>query len=297
VGKTDIAVALCQRLGAEVVNADSVQVYRGLDIGSAKPTAEECARVHHHLVDVADPGEAMSAARWAKLAETAIADIHARDKQVLVVGGTGLYIKALLHGLASTPAVDPGLRAGLQRHWETKGGAALHTRLAALDTVSAARLHPADRQRVIRTLEVCLQTGRPFSERLASHGFGQARYPHLFLGLTRPREELGARIEARCRAMWQGELLDEVAGLMASGVSPDAPALASLGYRQALAYLRGEMEAQEALAEMITRTKAYAKRQLTWFRAVPGISWYNSNDLDGLVARALSFWSEQGSAS
>jgi tRNA dimethylallyltransferase len=221
----------------------------------------------------------------------AIAEITARGGRALVAGGTGLYIKALLFGLAPAPAVDPALRATLQGDWQAQGGQALHARLAALDPVSAARLHPADRQRVIRALEVCLQTGRPFSERLAGHGFGQARHAHLFLGLDRPRAELNQRIEARCRAMWRGGLLDEVRGLLAGGLAPDAPALASLGYRQAVAHLRGEMGEAEALAEMISRTKAYAKRQVTWFRAVPGIKWHDPRDLDGLTARARAFWS------
>jgi tRNA dimethylallyltransferase len=232
---------------------------------------------------------------WAGLAEAAIADITARGRRALVAGGTGLYIKALLHGLAPAPPVDQALRAALQADWEAQGGAASHARLATLDPASAARLHPADRQRVIRALEVTLQTGRPFSQRLAGHGFAQARYPHLFLGLDRPRAELNARIEARCRAMWQGGLLAETAALLAAGVPPGAPGLMSLGYRQAVAHLRGEMGAAEALAEMISRTRAYAKRQLTWFRAVPGINWCDPGDarhLDGLTAQARAFWSE-----
>lgn len=300
VGKTAVAVALCGRLGAEVVNADSVQVYRGLDIGSAKPTAQEMALAPHHLVDVAGPGEAMSAARWASLAEAAIAGISARGLRVIVAGGTGLYIKALLFGLAPAPPVDQELRAGLRQDWERLGGAALHARLAGLDPASAARLHPSDRQRVLRALEVSLQTGRPFSERLQDHGFARPRHPHLFLGLTRPRPELNARIEQRCRAMWQGGLVEETRVLLAGGLSPEAPSLASLGYRQALGFIRGEMDAGEALAEMVKRTKAYAKRQLTWFRGVAGINWFSPEDIDGpdgLAARAREFWSLKDMAS
>ncbi len=300
VGKTAVAVELCHRLGAEVVGADSVQVYRGLDIGSAKPTPAEMALAPHHLVDVAEPDEAMSAARWADLAEAAIAEIDARGRRVLVAGGTGLYIKALIFGLAPAPAVDRDLRAGLQKDWDRLGGAALHARLADLDPASAARLHPADRQRIIRALEVCLQTGRPFSESQRSHGFARPRYPHLFLGLERPRAELNARIDQRCRDMWRGGLIKEVRGLLAQGLSPEAPALASLGYRQALAFIRGEMDEATALAEMVSRTKAYAKRQFTWFRAVPGINWFSPTAIDdpaGLAARAGEFWSLKDMAS
>lgn len=290
VGKTAAAVAICQELDAEVVNADSVQVYRGLDIGSAKPTPDELAAAPHHLVDVADPDQEMSAARWAGLAEAAIAGIAARGKRALVSGGTGLYVKALLHGLAPAPPVDPELRRRLRDEWEALGQAAMHARLAGLDPASAARLHPADRQRVLRALEVAVQTGQPLSARQAAHGFAPARYPYLALGLDRPREELFQRIEARCRQMWQGGLLEEVAGLLAAGLPPTAHGLNSLGYRQAVAVLTQGRDPGEALEEMIRQTRAYAKRQLTWFRALKGIHWHHPDDLPGLMARARAFW-------
>ncbi len=293
VGKTAAAVALCRELGAEVVNADSVQVYRGLDIGSAKPTPHELAAAPHHLVDVADPAQEMSAARWTDLADAAIAKIAARQKRVLVSGGTGLYVKALLHGLAPAPPVDPDLRQRLRDAWEAEGAAALHARLAVLDPASARRLHPADRQRVLRALEVVLQTGQPLSARQNAHGFSSSRYPHLALGLDRPREELYQRIEARCRQMWQGGLLTEVAGLLAAGLPPTAHGLNSLGYRQALAVLTQGREPGAALEEMIRQTRAYAKRQLTWFRALQGINWHHPDDLPGLIGRARAFWNPE----
>lgn len=290
VGKTAAAIALAQHFGAEVINADSVQVYRGLDIGSAKPTPAERAQAPHHLVDVADPEEEMSAARFAQLADQAIADIQRRGRRVLVAGGTGLYIRALLFGLAPAPPVDAALRASLRRQWEEQGAAALHARLASLDPLSAQRLPANDRQRVLRALEVCLQTGEPFSRRQQEHGFRQPRHAHGVLGLERPRAELNARIEARCRQMWEGGLLQEVAGLLAAGVSPAARSLQSLGYQQALRVLQGLQPPQEALLEMMQKTRAYAKRQMTWFRGLQGINWCPAEDLAACAALARPFW-------
>ncbi len=290
VGKTAACAAICGRLVAEVISADSVQVYRGLDIGSAKPGPAELAAAPHHLLDVADPGEHFDAARFVELADRAAADITGRGKRVLVSGGTGLYLKALLFGLAPAPPRDQALRARLSDEWQRSGPAAMHARLAGLDPAAAAGLHPNDRQRVLRALEVALAPGPSLSRRQADHGFAEPRYPHLLLGLTRPRAELNARIEARCRAMWRGGLLEEVRGLLAAGVDPGARALGSLGYRQALAVLAGELSGEEGLEQMIARTRAYAKRQMTWFRGAGVIHWHTPEDVDGLCRRASEFW-------
>ncbi len=290
VGKTGVAVELCQQLAAEVISADSVQVYRGLDIGSAKPTAGELARAPHHLIDVADPNQEFDAGRFVELARSALADIGGRGKRALVVGGTGLYLKALLYGLAPMPPVDPGLRRRLARQWEERGPRAMHRRLAELDREAAARLHPHDRQRVLRALEVCLQTGRSFSSLQGAHGFGRPRHRFLLLGLWRPRAELFERIERRCRAMWEGGLVDEVRGLLAAGVSPRARSLGSLGYAQVVSMLAGELGPEEALAQMVRKTRAYAKRQLTWFRGMEGINWFEAEDRRGILAAAREFW-------
>jgi tRNA dimethylallyltransferase len=292
-GKTTAALALARQFNAEVVNADSVQVYRGLDIGSAKPTPAERAQVPHHLVDVADPEQEMSAARFADLADQAIADTARRGRRALVAGGTGLYIKALLWGLAPAPPVDAALRLSLRQQWDAQGAQALHARLTVLDPVSAQRLPANDRQRVLRALEVCLQTGQPFSSRLAGHGFQNPRYPHLVLGLERPRAELNQRIEDRCRQMWQEGLLDEVRGLLAAGVSPQARSLQSLGYCQALRVIQGQQAPEAALLEMMQKTRAYAKRQLTWFRGLEGIKWCPADDLAACAALARPFWFEE----
>ncbi|MBU1157012.1 MAG: tRNA (adenosine(37)-N6)-dimethylallyltransferase MiaA [Proteobacteria bacterium] len=291
VGKTGLSLELARRFSAEIVGADSVQIYRGLDIGSAKPTPAEQAQARHHLIDVADPAENFSAARYARLAAEAIDDISARGKRALVVGGTGLYIKALIFGLAPTPPVDEAMRARLKEEWKHQGPQAMHQRLMELDPDTAAKLHPNDRQRVLRALEVCQQTGAPMSRRQQAHGFAQARYPHLMIGLERPRAELNQRIEERARAMWDQGLLAEVENLLAAGTPPEAPGLASLGYRQAMAFLRGEMRSEDALFDMIKKTKAYAKRQLTWFRGVRGLAWHHADDSVGIGRRVSAFWS------
>ena len=291
VGKTGLSLNLARRFNAEIVGADSVQIYRGLDIGSAKPTPAEQAQARHHLIDVAEPTETFSAARYARLATEAIDDIQARGKRALVVGGTGLYIKALIFGLAPTPPVDEALRARLRDEWEAQGPQAMHQRLAELDPDTAAKLHPNDRQRVLRALEVCLQIGGPMSRRQQDHGFATPRYPHLMIGLERPRPELNQRIQQRARAMWAEGLIPEVENLLAAGVPPEAPGLASLGYRQAIAFLRSEMKPDEALFDMIKKTKAYAKRQLTWFRGARGLVWHHAGDSLGIGRRVSAFWS------
>ena len=291
VGKTSLAVQICQRFEAEIINADSVQVYRGLDIGSAKPTADELAAAKHHLVDVVDASQDFDAARFAGLAEQAINDIQSRGKRVLVAGGTGLYIKALLFGLAPLPSVDEKLRRQLSDEWQCLGPAAMHARLAQLDAESAGRLHPNDRQRVLRALEVCLQTGEPLSERQKKHAFASPRHQHFTLGLTRPKAELDARIAERCHAMWEQGLADEVRGLLKRGVPSESKSLGSLGYAQALRYLHGELSREEATAEMIARTKAYAKRQLTWFRGMEGIHWQSPHDHSAIFELTAQHWS------
>ncbi|ADK84196.1 tRNA delta(2)-isopentenylpyrophosphate transferase [Desulfarculus baarsii DSM 2075] len=290
VGKTGLAIALAQALDAEIVSADSVQVYRGLDVGSAKPTAREQAQARHHLLDVADPAEPFSAARYVELADQAIADIASRGKRALVVGGTGLYVRALLHGLAPAPPAAPELREELRAQWQELGPLAMHRRLAELDAQSAARLHPNDRQRVLRALEVCLGSGRPMSAWQASHRFGQRRYEHLTLGLDRQRQQLYQRIEERGRQMWAEGLLEEARAALAAGASPQAHGLDSLGYRQAVALILGRLTPEQAVAETIKQTKAYAKRQLTWFRGLEGINWLSADDLVGALALARRFF-------
>jgi tRNA dimethylallyltransferase len=285
-GKTGVAIALCQKLDGEVLGADSVQVYRGLDIGSAKPTLEEQAQARHHMVDVADPDEEFDAARFQKLADAAIGDMQGRGKRVVVAGGTGLYIRALLHGLAPAPPVDETLRVKLSMEWDESTPQVMHRRLAELDPEAAAKLHPNDRQRVLRALEVCIATGEPFSGMQKAHGFKSVRYPHALIGLMRPKPELDERIAKRCRLMWEQGFVDEVRGLLDKGVSPQARGMQSLGYRHALNYLSGEWSKEQAMELMIRDTRRYAKRQLTWFRGLEGIHWHQPDDISGMITRA-----------
>jgi tRNA dimethylallyltransferase len=271
-GKTELGIALAQQFDAEIINADSRQVYRRLDVGSAKPTPQQRTAVPHHLVDVVEPDEPFNCARFRQLALTAIDDVKRRGKRVLIVGGTGLYVKALLHGLFDGPSPDPALRAALL-HEEGQTPGTLHRRLRAVDPAAAARLHPHDRIRLVRALEVQHLTGRPISEWQAEHHFGSGALDARVLGLWLPRAELYARINARCQAMVDAGLIDEVRRLYAEGFAPDLPALRSPGYREIGEYLRGLCDLPAAIARMAQATRHLAKRQLTWFRADPEIAW------------------------
>lgn len=288
-GKTDLAVALAGRIGAEIVSADSRQVYRRLDAGTAKPSAEQRARVRHWLLDGADPTEAFDAARWAKEASPAIADIRARGKVPLVCGGTGLYLRALLEGLSPLPPRDEALRARLQNEAEKLGREALHARLAAADPEAAAGIPPGNIQRVLRALEVLELTGKPISAHWREGREGGMR-PALTLRLELSTELARERIEARARGMWPG-LLTEVKALVPAEYRGDEPGFTSLGYREALACARGAMREDEGLAELIRGTAAYAKRQRTWFKNQLDAESLDAGD-PALLPRALELWEE-----
>ena len=271
-GKSLAGIELATRLNAEIISVDSVQVYKGLDIGSAKPDGPRLAQVKHHMLDVVEAHEHMDAGRFVKLAQDCIDDISSRGKNIIMVGGTGLYFKALLYGLAEIPDVDASIRIQLQARLENEGLESLREQLQALDPEGAARIKPGDKQRTLRALEVALATGCTLSSYYAAQKV-EPKYTHLLWGLDIPRPQLKERIALRAQQMWEQGLLREVASLLASGVSPDTPSLSSLGYRQAVAVLQGQMNEHDALQQMITRTQAYAKRQLTWFKAMPGITW------------------------
>lgn len=290
VGKTEVALALAERLGAEIVNADSRQVYRQLDVGTAKPTAAERGRVAHHVIDVVDPDARFDAARFRELALEAVADLRARGRAVVVCGGTGLYVRALLQGLFHGPAADPTLREALLRRERREGSGTLHARLAAVDPRAAARLHPRDLLRVVRALEVHALTGRPITAWQDEHAFGSRDLASLVLGCDRPREELAARIADRCSAMLAAGFLDEIRGLWARGYAPDLPALQSVGYREMGAHLRGRLGFHEACDAFRRATRRLAKRQRTWFRADPAIRWYHPDrERSALIAHARAW--------
>ncbi len=270
--KTALSLALAEALGGEIVSADSRQIYRGMDIGTAKATAEEQARAPHHLLDVVDPNQILTLAEYQRLACAAIADIHARGRLPLLVGGTGQYVHAVLEGWRIPEvAPQPDLRAALEVEAAAHGPAALHARLAALDPVAAARIDPRNIRRVIRALEVCLATGRPISELQTK---SPPPYTVVQIGVTRPRPELYARIDARVDRMIEAGLVAEVRRLADAGYDWELPAMTGLGYRQIGQHLRGEVTLDEAIALIKKGTRRFVQQQYNWFRpGDPAIHW------------------------
>ncbi|MBM3469701.1 MAG: tRNA (adenosine(37)-N6)-dimethylallyltransferase MiaA [Armatimonadetes bacterium] len=279
VGKTAVAVALAERMGAEIVAADSRSVYRGADVGTAKPTPDERRRVRHHLLDVADPDEAFTLADYQRLARQALADIRARARLPLLVGGTGLYIRAVVDDLALPPvSPDPALRAALEAEERSHGPGHLHARLAGLDPGAAARIHPHNLRRVIRAMEVVLRTGRPISAQ-QNQGIGSVVGTVTMVGLTMERAHLYRRIDARVEAQLASGLAEETRRLLHQGIPLTAPIMQALGYKEMAGWLTGAYDAVEAVRRLKRNTRRYAKRQLTWFRRDARIRWVDATDL------------------
>jgi tRNA dimethylallyltransferase len=268
VGKTRIALELARRFDGELVGADSVQVYRGFDIGSSKPTAAELGGVTHHLIDVRDAEEPLDAAGYAALADASIADIRARGRVPIVVGGTGLWLRALLRGLVDAPPVDPALRARLEAEWDAAGSGAMHARLAALDPLSAARIHEHDKLRVVRALEVYQQTGRPLGAARAAHALGAPRYPALTFAIELPKDEHRRLVAARVQAMLEAGLVAEVERLIAKHGSEVRP-LRSVGYKQIVEHLQLGVPLAVSARAIERATLLYARRQRTWWSTDP----------------------------
>ncbi len=277
VGKTEVAILLAQMLHGEIISADSRLFYRGMDIGTAKPTPAEQGRVPHHLIDIVDPDETLSLAVFQQLARDAIADVQRRGRLPLLVGGTGQYVRAVTEGWTPPEvAADPRLRAALGRLKEERGGDWLHDRLKALDPQAADRIDARNVRRTIRALEVIFTTGRRFSEQ---RGQADSPYRLIAVGLTRPRPELYARIDARIEAMFEAGLLEEVRGLMAKGYGPDLPAMSAIGYRECTAVIQGRLSAEDAKSEMRRASRAYVRRQANWFKqSDPNIRWFDAGD-------------------
>lgn len=290
VGKTGLAVEAAERFGGEIVSADSMQVYRRLDIGTAKPTAGERARAPHHLIDLVEPDEPFDVATYLALARPLIAELNRRGARVLVVGGTGFYLRSLMRGLFVGPGSSPALRNRLLEEARASGLEALHARLSWVDPVAAARIHVNDRLRTLRALEVFELTGRPISEFQAEHGLAEAPYEALFIALSLPRAELLARIEARTRRMYEDGLIEEVRGLVENGFSPDLRPLQAIGYKQAVGCLEGRLSRAEAEAETVRQTARYAKRQLTWLRSQPRVTWHAPQPSGALFEAMIRFW-------
>jgi tRNA dimethylallyltransferase len=279
-GKTPLAVELAERLGGEIVSMDSMAVYRGMDIGTAKPTAEERRRVPHHLLDVLDPWESASVAWWLGEAHRCCQEIAARGRRALIVGGTPLYLKALLRGLFPGPPADETLRRRLEREAASAGPEALHGQLARVDPVAAGRLHPNDLRRVVRALEVWELTGRPISSWQLQ--WSPAEGHPSCLCLTLPRAELYARIDARVMRMFADGLVDEVRALRSLPRPLSREAGQALGYKEVGLHLDGRASLEDTVTRVQARTRQLAKRQLTWFRHLP-----ECRPVTGELTRAL----------
>ena len=281
-GKTALSLELARRHGCEIVCMDSMQIYRGMDIGTAKPTPEEQAVAPHHMIDVADPREGFSVSRYQELAEETVRQIHARGHRALFVGGTGFYLRALRSPMAMGEVRgDDSLRERLQLEADAPGGKeTLHRRLAQVDPVTAARLHPNDVRRVIRALEVHAITGRPFSQQ--EQPAGEPAFRYRVAALDMDRALLYERVERRVDQMLAQGLAEEVRRLLDSGVPADCQAMKGLGYKELVPYLRGECTLQEATYAVKLGTRHYAKRQLTWFRHEPDILWVDPTKEDAV---------------
>ncbi len=279
-GKSSLGVELALSLGGEIINADSMQVYRGMDVGTAKPTLEEQKGIPHHLLDVVDPDEDFSAATFRSMALALVREICSRGKICLVVGGTGLYIKALLGGLFRSPPADPRLRETLRLECDNHGSTRLYERLKLLDPESASRVHPNDKVRIIRSLEIIHLTNRRPSELSREHGFRDRALGALKLCLKINREELYHRINRRSAAMLRAGLVGETESLLSKGYSPELKPMKSIGYRHIVKYLEGTWSLAEATRNLQRDTRRYAKRQLTWFRADPEFTWISPDNFD-----------------
>ncbi|MCP5437318.1 MAG: tRNA (adenosine(37)-N6)-dimethylallyltransferase MiaA [Chromatiaceae bacterium] len=287
-GKTDLAIALRRHLPVELISVDSAMVYRGMDIGSAKPSADELAIAPHRLIDICDPAQAYSAARFREDALREMYDISASGRIPLLVGGTMLYYRALQYGLSALPKADPGVRAELQRELEAHGLEALHDRLARVDPLAAQRIHRNDPQRTLRALEVWELTGRPLSELQATAGQPMPFRAIKLVRAPESRAQLHRRIDRRFLAMLENGFVEEVERLVARGdLHPDMPAMRSVGYRQVWAWLRGEFSRDEMVERGQAATRQLAKRQITWLRSEQACHWLDESADVLQQARAL----------
>ena len=294
VGKTEIGLRLAEWLDGEIVSADALQAYRGLDIGTAKPSPDERAKIRHHLIDILDPAEDFSAGEFARRARGVIGEVEGRNRLPIVVGGSGFYLRALLEGLNEVPTVRPAVRKDLRRRLEQEGLDALREELLVLDPSTAGRLAPGDTQRLLRALEVAISTGRALS---AWHCDAPATGPRLDairVGLTLERGLLYDSIAHRVHRMIEAGWVGEVEQLLSRGVSPREPAFQAIGYRELVAHLAGDVSLEEAIEETIRATRRFAKRQLTWFRKERDINWYSAEDLEAASQAIMSFLTRKG---
>lgn len=291
VGKTELAIQLAERLNGEIISADSRLFYRGMDIGTAKPTREEQARVPHHLIDIADPDEILSLAVFQQKAREAISDIHTRNKIPFLVGGAGQYIRAVTEGW-TPPEVKPDerLRGELERMKEERGAFWLYEKLKELDPAAAEKIDPRNYRRTIRALEVIFTTGQKFS---AQRGQSESLYQLIPIGLTRPRPELYERVDQRIEMMFANGFLEEVKRLLAKGYSPSLPTMSAIGYRECVRVVQGELNEEQAKAEIRRATRVFVRRQANWFKeSDPNIKWFRVeegvvDDIEFYIRRTL----------
>jgi tRNA dimethylallyltransferase len=285
-GKSDLALAIAEAFCGEIVNFDSIQVYRGLDIGSAKPSPEAQCRVPHHLLNILDVTDELTAGAFARRARKLLPEVSGRGHLPVLVGGTGFYLRAVLDGLSPAPHRDQSLRARLS----AAAPAALHRFLQRRDPLSASRIHPNDGQKLIRAIELTALAGRPASDTQAVARQGLEGYSVTKIGLAPDRATLCARLDRRCIHMFESGLLEETSALLIEGVPPDTKSLQSLGYKQAVAYLSGGISLETAIEECQIKTRQYAKRQMTWFRAEKNVHWLSGfGDDEAVRQRAVEY--------
>ncbi|MGQ9645923.1 MAG: tRNA (adenosine(37)-N6)-dimethylallyltransferase MiaA [Thermodesulfobacteriota bacterium] len=277
VGKSKLGIELAEAFGGEILSADSMQVYRYMDIGTGKPTPEERKRVRHHLIDLVDPDQSFHADLYRLLGRKIIDQLYQAHQPIWVVGGTGLYIKTLTQGLFPSPKIDPNVRERLKQESKEKGGASLFERLSRVDPLTASRLHPHDLFRIIRALEVFDGTGLPISFLRAQHRFGERPYVTLKIGLEMDRDALYDRIDKRVDQMIEQGFLQEVEGLLRMGYGAELKPMKSLGYKQMVHFVLGKMGWDEAVRQIKRDTRHYAKRQWTWFKADSDVCWYEGS--------------------
>jgi tRNA dimethylallyltransferase len=291
-GKTELAINLALEFGGEIISADSLQVYRYLDIGTAKPSREQRNKVKHHLIDVVDPDEEFNAAVFAEQARTIISNLAGKGKPVFVVGGTGLYIRALLRGIIETPTVDENIRNYYRRLRDRNGKEYIYGLLQQRDADTARRINPNDSVRVIRALEVLEQTGESISAKQKRHSFSDCPYKTCKIGIQLAREELKQRIIMRTEKMIADGLMDEVKSILDRGYSYKLKSLQSLGYKQVIGFLHKKYDWENALNLIKRDTWHYAKRQLTWFAADKEINWFYSDSFEKIKKNIEIFWKE-----
>jgi tRNA dimethylallyltransferase len=291
VGKSALALDLASQLNGEIVNADSQQVYRFMDIGTGKPSLADRERVRHHLIDVVTPDQEFNAAMFRHLASEVIYQIDERKRNIIVCGGTGLYLKALTRGLFEGPGQDPELRRSLEKEIEESGLNSIYRRLAEIDPTVTSTIHPNDRLRTIRALEVYQLTGKPISQWQTEHRFEEQPFVSLKVGLNRERAELYDRINQRSEDMVEAGFVEEVRGLAARGYSLDSKALRSVGYSQMAKVVRGTLTIESGLDEMKQETRHLAKRQLTWFRGDKEVRWFHPIQASEIFKSVQEFFS------